>query len=64
MCHSPVVLSVIGSEEAVVNTISHLLQRPGNGFAEAFLVTQFVDQLLAGNEDSFSAEERQLVDRS
>jgi hypothetical protein len=37
---------MVSCEEAIMYSVSHFFQTTGNGLAKAFLIAEFVDQLL------------------
>ncbi len=64
MCHFPIVLPGVCSEEPIVYSIPDLFQSSRNSLREALLIADFIQKLVGRNEDLISSTETELKDRA
>lgn len=64
MSNAPIVLAIMGCEQAIMDTISDICQATLNSFGEASFITHLVEQFMATYEDLPRTTESQSVYRS
>ena len=64
MGHSPVVLFGVSGEQAVMDTISDLLQRARDSFGEAAFIADLIQQFVTRDDDTLLSAKGELVYRA